>query len=826
MPVNRFETPLVAQHQQTYVSQFVPLPFEQIQKQAEVEQAKHDYNKAAWADVMSKMGETLLTVDNPIMQDKVNSIYKNVDSQIEAAGGDMRYLNESIQRAARDYKEFITTGQGALGLYNKKTKEEYDKKTDASKIGDYWASLAREASYNNYVNGGALANNQQYKGMPLWEPINYRDILVKDVLPKFISDEKALSTYYVDEDNGLIVDKNGKHEFVKSDRIKNGFREELKSRPEFNEMVNNQFEILKSLGYTGDVTLDDYKNAKIEQLIGGSKYFAYDKTNLNYSTHERPGEGERVKKVLEFAGPTVEVSSQVAVTDKDLGKIQNIKQYKEQIDKMAYNPFSDMKTIFLQEGFKTGKSEPQWNSALSRLASKSGIDILKGTADNYFKLQQQLVNGYLTKKDLIESGVAGNDVQADKLMRSLQANYYQRKNYERAFIEAAEGMVRTGNLTQAEYDKLEKHFDTVYSNVDVRKKQEKDLYTFRGTKDYGYAQTAKQDPGLADIYAKMEQAGISKIILDRVAHSKSAKANVTFTNALPIMKVVNGVAKPLSNEKSVAIWGEVFKKIADDNKDALMNMQFTATNPESLETYKTTFADILEKEYQKDPILMNLRGTDEGGLGQIIQSKDDTNGKVKYNSDATERLAGIEERKKEIYDAKVKQLMVMEAYEPGTNNIVIGIPSGKGETYTSSMDPNKPNSIYSSIEQYISKASKNTLAVNSKKLEAIASPVTNYEAFPGIFISDYGANKQTGSVADAGTKVYISKKEVFKKYPFLKQVESNMPRGTRNTDRIILEGESGDEFLKIMNENAQNNNKKDIERIFTVFLQKLVNDKK
>ena len=67
---------------------------------------------------------------------------------------------------------------------------------------------------------------------------------------------------------------------------------------------------------------------------------------------------------------------------------------------------------------------------------------------------------------------------------------------------------------------------------------------------------------------------------------------------------------------------------------------------------------------------------------------------------------------------------------------------------------------------------------------------------------------------------------MFKKYPFLKQVESKIPKGTRNTDRIILEGESGDEFLKIMNENAQNNNKEDIERIFTVFLQQLVNDKK
>ena len=802
MPVNRFETPLVAQHQQTYVSQFVPLPFEQIQKQAEVEQAKHDYNKEQWGKLIGDMGETLLTVDNPIMQDKVNSIYKNVDSQIEAAGGDMRYLNDSIQRAARDYKEFITTGQGALGLSNKKASEDYKKRTEDSKIGDYWAPLAKAASDKKYVDNGALAKNQKYEGMALWTPVDYRSILIKDVLPRLISDEKQKSYYDIDEENGLVVNINGKIESVKSPRIKDAFSSELKARPEFKEMVESQYNILKELGQTGDVTLDDYKNAKINQIIQGYENFAYEKENKSVSTHERPGEGERVKKVLEFAGPTVEVSSQVAVTDKDLVKIQNIKQYKEQIDKMAYNPFSDMKTIFLQEGFKTGKSEAQWNSALSRLASKSGINILKGTADNYFKLQQQLVNGYLTKKDLIASGVAGNDVQADKLMSSLQANYYQRKNYDRAFIEAAEGMVRTGNLTQAEYDKLEKHFDAVYSNVDVRKKQEKDLYTFRGTKDYGYEQTAKQDPGLADIYAKMEQAGISKIILDRVAHSKSAKANVTFTNALPIMKVVNGVAKPLSNEESAAGWGKLFKKITDGNKDALMNMQFTATDPESLETYKTTFADILEKEYQKDPILMNLRGTDAG------------------------ELADIEERKKEIYDAKVKQLMVMEAYEPGTNNIVIGIPSGKGETYTSSMDPNKPNSIYSSIEQYIPKASKNTLAVNSKKLEAIASPVTNYEAFPGIFISDYGANKQTGSASDAGTKVYISKKEVFKKYPFLKQVESNMPGGTRNTDRIILEGESGDEFLKIMNENAQNNNKEDIERIFTVFLQQLVNDKK
>ena len=41
-------------------------------------------------------------------------------------------------------------------------------------------------------------------------------------------------------------------------------------------------------------------------------------------------------------------------------------------------------------------------------------------------------------------------------MASLQANYLQRKNYDRAFLEAAESMVRTGNITQAEYDKLEK----------------------------------------------------------------------------------------------------------------------------------------------------------------------------------------------------------------------------------------------------------------------------------------------------------------------------------------------------------------------------------
>jgi hypothetical protein len=107
-------------------------------------------------------------------------------------------------------------------------------------------------------------------------------------------------------------------------------------------------------------------------------------------------------------------------------------------------------------------------------------------------------------------------------MASLQANYLQRKNYDRAFLEVAEGMVRTGNITQAEYDKLEKHFDTVYSNVDVRKKTRKDLYTFRGTEDFDYNVVVKEDPKLAEIYYKLEQGGISDAIMHRVAHAKKS----------------------------------------------------------------------------------------------------------------------------------------------------------------------------------------------------------------------------------------------------------------------------------------------------------------
>ena len=83
------------------------------------------------------------------MKDKVNSIYKNVDSQLETAGGDWRALTDTIQNAARDYKEFITTGKGALGLLNKKTAEDYEKKTQDLKVGDYWAQPANLASHKN-----------------------------------------------------------------------------------------------------------------------------------------------------------------------------------------------------------------------------------------------------------------------------------------------------------------------------------------------------------------------------------------------------------------------------------------------------------------------------------------------------------------------------------------------------------------------------------------------------------------------------------------------------------------------------------------------------
>ena len=818
MPVNRFETPLVAQHQQTYVSQFVPLPFEQIQRKAEGEQKKYDENKAQWGKLAGTLGESLLTVDNPIMKDKVNSIYKNVDSQLETAGGDWRALTDTIQNAARDYKEFMTTGKGALGVLNKKAAEDYEKKTQDLKIGDYWAQLANLASHKKYEDNGALAKDQKWKGMSLWQPINYRDILIKDVLPKLISDEKIIdgAGYDIDEENGLVVVKNGKHEYVKSDRIKNAFTSELNARPEFNEMIENQYKILEELGYTGKITLDVYKKNTIDQLITGSKNFAYDKTSQSISTHARPGEEERVKNVLENAGANIEINTKARVTDKDLEKIQNIKQYKEQIDAMAYNPFSDMKAVFLKEGTKNGKTEAQWNSALQALASKSGIPINKGTADNYFKLEQQIVNGYITKKDLIASGVAGNESEASRLMASLQANYLQRKNYDRAFLEVAEGMVRTGNITQAEYDKLEKHFDTVYSNVDVRKKQRKDLYTFRGTADFDYDVVVKEDRKLAEIYYKLEQGGISDAIMHRVAHAKKAKSNVIFSNALPLFTVKSdGSAVPMTPEDSQIAWGKFFSTIGTKYKDTLLKMKFTAKD-ENKENYEVSFKDILEKEYIKDPMIASM----QDNLDKIDGKTD-----PKSLRSRNELTTQIQARKDELYEQKVKQMLVMNAYATGTNNLVIGIPSTGGTTYTSELNPNKNNTIYSSIEQFIPIKTKNILKSNSKKMEASASPVYNYEAFPGVFISEYGVDKQEGTKTGDGNKVYVSRKEIIKKYPFLKQVESKIPKGTRGTDRIILEGDSGDTLLQILSENEQNDNKEDIEAIFTVFLQKLVDNK-
>jgi hypothetical protein len=51
--------------------------------------------------------------------------------------------------------------------------------------------------------------------------------------------------------------------------------------------------------------------------------------------------------------------------------------------------------------------------------------------------------------------------------------------------------------------------------------------------------------------------------------------------------------------------------------------------------------------------------------------------------------------------------------------------------------------------------------------------------FPGVFISEYGVDKQEGTKTGDGNKVYVSRKEIIKKYPFLKQVESKIPKGTK-----------------------------------------------
>lgn len=190
MAVNRFNTPQEAQHQQTYVSQYVAAPFEQFAAQNQAKQKVWDTSESDTRDVLATAANAI-DYESKAKDEYIKSKYTDpVNEIVESSKGDYGNIASKVARL----KSKIATDQGlAQFAENLKRKEEYEEKIKADpnmNAADKEHAL-NQSRYNFTSMGGSIAG-ADFSGAAAYDS-NYAAKMAaehaKQVKPRIIEEE-------------------------------------------------------------------------------------------------------------------------------------------------------------------------------------------------------------------------------------------------------------------------------------------------------------------------------------------------------------------------------------------------------------------------------------------------------------------------------------------------------------------------------------------------------------------------------------------------------------------------------------------------------------
>lgn len=231
MAINEYMQPVRDTFQQDYVSQYVPLPFEQMQKAVNIKQKQYD-DTVAMADAMknqlmkvkARPGiEGQAGVDE-IARDEIISSYENRLNEIaENVGGDYSKATEAVRGLAQEAHADLT--RGTLGRINQEALkyEDYVKRGQEADIRDNVVYGNLQKNKQDYETAGGALNNASAGNLQWSEDIaDFTEVLrplAKDIKAKL----KAGSTKAT-PDSGIpghymVID--GKHTWLTEEDIIN-----------------------------------------------------------------------------------------------------------------------------------------------------------------------------------------------------------------------------------------------------------------------------------------------------------------------------------------------------------------------------------------------------------------------------------------------------------------------------------------------------------------------------------------------------------------------------------------------------------------------------
>jgi len=299
--INRFESPVKDQYVQTYVDQYVPAPFELMQRKAEAEQKKFDTVQNNWDVLNQKMGERLLKADNPLMAEQMGTIQTTVDNALKEADGDWRKLNREIVNASGAYNKWIKTGLGAEALVQKKKMADNLKAIQDSKMGGdmkvAWANKL-EDDYNTI--GGVVHGGQV--GDPILYDVSELQKTAQTMISQLKLDKDSNAYVNIDDKQGLLITGFEDKGDVSKERIRQ-LSGMMKNHPEFQAMVESEYAVKQP-----NMTKQDFADYRFAQMFSGLDANAYVEEKNRIKAKETTAAKEKAKKKKKYTPVTPKIS--------------------------------------------------------------------------------------------------------------------------------------------------------------------------------------------------------------------------------------------------------------------------------------------------------------------------------------------------------------------------------------------------------------------------------------------------------------------------------------------------------------------------------------
>jgi len=322
--INRFMSPVKTQYQQTYVDQFVPMPFELMQRRAETEQKRFDEVSDYWDKLQSQLKAKVDAIDDPMNQEQIHALQSQVEDALGTANGDWRKLDNVVKNASKSWNNYINSEHGALATSNKTAMDANSKRIIDSKMSGEMKDLYSQAALINYRRTGGALTGATYENFEPSKDIDHLFQKVADNLYKLTPDKIAAANYAYEDKGKTLLNFKTINENLSVSDIRKMSESTVYADEAWRDKTTKDLKVLKTLGYIPEMTLDEYRKAVYERdFLGKFDAIAFNKHDETLNAKQTKA-GE-LSDEENFRSPIVDFSfkNRFNTGDKGLSELSN-----------------------------------------------------------------------------------------------------------------------------------------------------------------------------------------------------------------------------------------------------------------------------------------------------------------------------------------------------------------------------------------------------------------------------------------------------------------------------------------------------------------------